>query len=59
MEDKERIAVVEAQLKWMAPIVERTENKVDLLIEKSSFRWGMVIGVSGLVSILVELISRR
>lgn len=60
--ENERLARVEESMKTMGPRVERIENKLDVLIEKSSFRWGMIIGVSGLVSFLssalVEMFRR-
>lgn len=53
--ENERLAVVEAQLKWMAPIVERTEMKLDRLIEKDSFHRGKMYGICIIISALVGI----
>lgn len=54
--ESERLARVEEQVKWMAPRVERIENKLDLLIEKSAVRWGKILGAVIVISYLVKSI---
>lgn len=58
--DKEKLAVVEAQLRWLSPIVERIEVKVDNLSESHWKLYGKMLGAAGVVgclsALLVELI---
>lgn len=54
--ENERLARVEESMKIMSPRVERIENKLDHLIEKSESRWGKVIGGMIVISFVMELI---
>lgn len=54
--DNERLAVVEAQLKFLSPIVERTEMKLDRLLESHTLFKGKVIGMCIVISIFISAV---
>jgi hypothetical protein len=53
--DKERLAVVEAQVRWQTPIIERIEAKVDKLMTSHLLLAGKLLGAAAVVSLLVTL----
>lgn len=61
LSDKERIARIEAQFKFITPIIERMDKRIERLVEREAFTRGKLVGLMILVSftasIIVKLIS--
>lgn len=53
---KTEVAVVKAQVAWMAPRVERIESKIDTVSDRLSLGMGKIFGASAVVAVIASLI---
>lgn len=57
--DKERIATLEAQLKFLTPMIERTDKNVVQLLENQALARGKFIGFSIALSFVASILGHK